>query len=85
MSATTHEQCKAFEDGFNSGKAVGQLLMAEEMLVLFCALITAHKVAPVAFWPTVEIVKKTLASYAGFDDDDWAMFRKDYVSKRKAP
>lgn len=52
--------------------------VAQEMRVLFCALITAHKRKDeIAFYATVEIVKKSLSQYANFDEEDWALFRRD--------
>jgi len=58
--------------------ATHQWFIANEMRVLFCALITAHKRKDFnAFWATVEIAKTTLSKYANFNDDDWAVFRND--------
>ena len=73
---------EGYEAGNGSGKAIGQWEAANEMRVILCALITAHKREDgLAFWATVEIAKTTLGKYANFDDEDWALFRGD--SKRK--
>jgi hypothetical protein len=71
---------KGVADGFKSGdklgSVVGQYKMANEMRVLFCALITAHtKKDDSAFWSTVEIAKATLNQHANFSDAEWDIFR----------
>ena len=44
--------------------------LAQEMRVLFCALITAHKRDDwCAFWAIVEITKSHLGTYANFTDE----------------
>lgn len=81
---------KQWGHGFNTGSVEGRTLgeadgrglaqweMANEMRVLFCALITSHKRDDAnAFWATVEIAKTTIGKYANFDEDDWAVFRND--------
>lgn len=66
-------------EGFADGRALEQeatsYLVANEMRVLFCALITAHKRDDEnAFWATVELTKKVLGTYANFDEKDWRVF-----------
>jgi hypothetical protein len=59
--------------------------MAQEMRVLLCALITAHKRKDnTAFFATVDIAKKTLSEYANFSDEDWAVFRGDSPRRGRA-
>lgn len=75
-----------FINGFNSGitsdAMVNKWLVAHEMRVLFCALITAHKRRDdSAFFATVKIAKSHLSKYANFDDEDWALFRCDTPRK----
>lgn len=85
---------KEWGHGFNEGKRAGfdcgnewgettiKMSMANEMRVLFCALITAHKRNDeFAFYATVEIVKTILSKYWNFNDEDWAVFRKDCPRK----
>ena len=84
---------KGYEEGsvgleccVQSGKADANYLMAEEMRVLFCALITAHKVNDYgAFYATIEIVKKTLAAHIKYEDKHWDIFRTDkkHTAKQK--
>ena len=73
---------KGMAEGHEAGEGAGHDMaawkIANEMRVLFCALITAHKREdPNAFWATVEIAKATVGKYANFDDEDWAVFRGD--------
>lgn len=79
MSAQiSHEEIQAHEIGVSEGRGITEYMMAGEMLVLFCALITAHKRRDEdAFFSTVEIAKKTLGSYRKFSPEDWAVFRGD--------
>jgi hypothetical protein len=79
-------------DAFRSGEAIGekygQHKVADEMRVILCALITAHKRKDtMAFWSTVEIAKTVLGKYAIFNEEDWALFRNDRLRKdvRNAP
>ena len=85
---------KQWDDGFNAGMKEGHELgegsgrcftgwkIAQEMRVLFCALITAHKRHDgLAFYATIEILKTTLSKYANFNDEDWAVFRRDVPRK----
>ena len=52
--------------------------MANEMRVLFCALVTAYKRNDsLAFWATVEITKKTLRQHINISDEEWHVFRSD--------
>lgn len=70
-------------EAFVHGEFIGSYNTAQQMRVLFCALITAHKREDhTAFWATVEIAKHQLSSWANFDAEDWALFRDD--TKRKA-
>ena len=56
--------------------------IANEMRVILCALITAHeREDSSAFWATVEIAKTVVGKYANFNDEDWAVFRKDSARK----
>lgn len=84
----TTEYERGFNEGFKTGvgneKTVSQYFMAQEMRVLFCALITAQKVNDsIAFFATVEIVKKTLSAYANFEEKDWDIFRTDIKHTEK--
>lgn len=72
-----------FATGAAEGFAEGQALeknataytVANEMRVLLCAIITAHKQEDeLAFWATVELAKKALGSYANFDEKQWRIF-----------
>ena len=78
---------KQWGHGFNTGLSEGHEIgegtgrcstgwhIAQEMRVLFCALITAHKREDYsAFYATVEIAKTTLSKYVNFNDEDWAVF-----------
>ena len=89
---------KQWGHGFNTGMAEGHDLgegagrglaewkIANEMRVLFCALITAHKRHDgLAFYATIEIVKTVLSKYANFDEEDWAVFRRDVARKEETP
>ena len=70
------------EVGEASGKGVAQWKIANEMRVLFCALVTAHKREDsLAFWATVAITKSIISKYANFDDEDWDVFRSDIPRK----
>lgn len=67
-------------EGFADGKALEKTatayMVASQMRVILCALITAHQRDDHnAFWATVEIGKKTLSSYANFSEEDWRVFR----------
>jgi hypothetical protein len=79
-----------FRDGWERGMTEGEKFgyerglrnagwkTAQEMRVLFCALITAHKRRDEsAFWATVEIAKQNLSQHANFNAEDWALFRRD--------
>jgi len=71
---------KGMSEGHDLGEGEGRCLaewkMANEMRVLLCALITAHKREDSnAFWATAEIAKTVIGKYAVFDDEDWAVFR----------
>lgn len=64
------------EIGVAEGRAIAEWKIANEMRVLFCALISAHKREDHnAFWATVEIAKSTIGKYANFDENDWSVFR----------
>ncbi len=68
-----------YKMGENAGYDVAKWHIAQEMRVLFCALITAHKRDDnSAFFATVDIAKTTLAKYVRFNDEDWALFRGDH-------
>jgi hypothetical protein len=70
------------EIGTNSGEFLAGHKIANEMRVILCALITAHKREDSnAFWATVEIAKTVVGKYANFNDEDWAVFRKDSARK----
>lgn len=71
-----------YELGKNEGEGFTGYKIANEMRVLFCALITAHKRNDYrAFYATVEIVKTTLSKYCNFNEEDWAVFRNDCPRK----
>lgn len=71
-----------FREGTNSGESMAQWKVANEMRVILCALITAHKREDAnAFWATVEIAKAVAGKYVNFNDEDWAVFSGD--SRRK--
>lgn len=73
-----------FSAGEKIGKKCGSYFVAEEMRVLFCALITAHKREDErAFYATVEIAKTTLNKYATYDDEEWSLFRGDVPMKKR--
>ena len=70
-----------FSSGNEIGRADGRYHLAQQMRVLVCALVTAHKRDDSnAFWATVEIIKVTLGNEATFSDSDWAIFRGDAKS-----
>ena len=72
------------KSGQENGETVGKYMLANQMRVLLCALIAAHKKEDhSAFWSTVEIAKATLNQSANFTDDEWAIFRND-KSKEQA-
>lgn len=74
-----------FTEGEISGKRFAEYIVAQEMRVLFCALITAHKRHDdSAFFATVEIAKHHMSKYVDFDDEDWALFRRD-IPRKDAP
>lgn len=71
--------------GYERGLRNAKWRTAQEMRVLFCALITAHKRHDdSAFFASVEIAKHHLSQYANFDDEDWALFRLD-IPRKDAP
>ena len=66
------------ELGEASGRAITGYDLAQQMRVILCSLITAHKKDDFcAFWASVEIAKTTLSQYANFSDEDWRLFRGD--------
>lgn len=67
---------EGFKTGNKLGESTGFYMMANQMRVLFCALITAHqKKDDLAFWSTVEIVKANINQHAVFTDKEWDIFR----------
>ena len=73
---------EGYEIGEGAGRGMSEWKIANEMRVLFCALITAHEREDTnAFWATVEIAKVTVWKYAIFDDEDWSVFRGDTPSR----
>lgn len=74
-----HGYAKGSMEGFAEGRALEEnangYFLANEMRVLLCALITAHKQQDeLAFWATVEVAKKALSHHANFDEKDWKIF-----------
>ena len=72
-----------WEDGFQQGQEFGYerglrnvgCLIADEMRVLLCALVAAHKHGDdSAFWATVAITRTNLSLHATFSEEDWALF-----------
>lgn len=78
----TLREIAAYRDGCAAGETVMAYEMANQMRVLFCALITAHKRNDgLAFYATVEIVKGVLGKYVNFNEEHWAVFRRDIPMK----
>ena len=64
--------------GADFSASAEKYFMAQEMRVLFCALVTAHKRNDnSAFWATVDIAKVVIGQHANFNEEDWALFRRD--------
>ena len=75
-------EMNGFKEGVINGEGYAEYKIANEMRVILCALITAHdRDDSSAFWATVEIAKTVVGKYANFNDEDWAVFRKDSARK----
>jgi hypothetical protein len=84
-----NENYKIFIDGHDMGGAEGaafaQWKMANDMRILFCALITCYKKEDyLGVESMIEIIKNNLSQYVKFKDEDWAVFRNDIKPKPHA-
>ena len=71
-----HQEGQKF--GYERGLRNGGLVIANEMRVLLCALIAAHKRCDDgAFSSTVVMAQRSLSVHVNFSDEDWNLFRCD--------
>jgi hypothetical protein len=86
MLGLNEQDFKNFQDGHDMAEAEGaafsQWKMANDMRILFCALITCYKREDyLGVESTIEIIKNNLSQYVKFKDEDWAVFRNDIKPK----
>jgi hypothetical protein len=77
--------CREYAAGQQSGEAIAGWRIAQEMRVLFCALVQLGKKGDSsAYWAMVKIIQNNLSQYVNFEEEDWAIFRGDWPKKKMA-